>query len=184
MSKVTVNIFGQKYTVAGEESEDRILKIASIVDSKMKDIEESADRSLPLTYLSVLSAINITNDYLASEDDKDDLKAEIEQMEDNVKHYEELWNQAKSELENIKEKNKFFEKEIDDLTINLKNRESEINELTSGRRSMREEIRKGVENQLQEAEAKYKDLENNFFDLQMENIKMKSEIEKLRGEKE
>ena len=44
-----------------------------------------------------------------------------------------------------------------------------------------EEIQKGVQKKLAEAEARYKDLENNFFDLQMENIRIKSELEKLRG---
>lgn len=38
-----------------------------------------------------------------------------------------------------------------------------------------------ADQRIEESENKYKDLENNIFDLQMENIQLKSEIEKLRS---
>ena len=189
MSKVTVNIFGQDYTIAGEESEDKIINIANIVDGKMRDINEKADRSLPLSYLAVLSAINITNDLLQAEEETEGFKNVIKQMEGDVKHYEELWNQEKIELEKYKsqyektnEEKLFYAKENENLTIQLKNAEKANKSLAQGQGSIREEIRKGVEAQLKDSKSRYKDLENNFFDLQMENIKMKSELEKLRGE--
>lgn len=189
MSKVTVNIFGQNYTISGEETEERIQKVAEIVDSKMKDIDEKADRSLPLSYLAVLSSINITNDYLQAEDEADVCKNMMKQMEGDVKHYQELWNQVKSEMENYKaelskakEINSAIQSENERLRIDIKNKEKENKNLAVDKGSVREEIRKGVEAQLKESEGRYKDLENNFFDLQMENIKMKSELEKLRGE--
>ena len=47
---------------------------------------------------------------------------------------------------------------------------------------MRQEIERGTQQKIKEARDKYRELENNFFDLQMENIKIKSELEKLRGE--
>ena len=190
MSKVTVNIFGQDYTISGQESEEKIINIANIVDSKMRDINEQADRSLPLSYLSVLSAINITNDYLQAQEETDAFKNVIKQMEGDVRHYEELWKQAKLELENYKaqyekarDENLILVQGNENLSIQLKNAEKTNKSLAQGQGSIREEIKKGVESQLAEAEGKYKDLENNFFDLQMENIKMKSELEKLKGER-
>ena len=182
MSKVAVNIFGQSYNISGDESEEKILKVASLVDSKMKDIHEQADRSLPLAYLAVLSSINIANDLLQTEEESEVCKNMMKQMEGDVKHYDELWNHAKEELEKLKKENEFLSSENEKLKVDLKNKEKENKSLAFDQGSVRNEIRKGVEAQLKESEGRYKDLENNFFDLQMENIKMKSELEKLRGE--
>ena len=60
--------------------------------------------------------------------------------------------------------------------------EKEIKKILQGQGSMRQEIERGTEQKIKEARDKYRELENNFFDLQMENIKIKSELEKLRGE--
>lgn len=182
MSKVAVKIYGQSYNISGDESEEKILQIASLVDSKMRDIDKKADRSLPLAYLAVLSSINIANDLFQAEDEADVCKNMMKQMEGDVKHYDELWNQAKQELEKLKKDNEFLSGENEKLQVSLRNLEKENKALALERGSVRSEIRKGVESQLKESESRYKDLENNFFDLQMENIKMKSELEKLRGE--
>ena len=147
MSKVTVNIFGQDYTISGQESEEKILNIASIVDSKMRDINEQADRSLPLSYLSVLSAINITNDYLQAQEETDAFKNVIKQMEGDVRHYEELWKQAKLELENYKaqyekarDENLILVQGNENLSIQLKNAEKTNKSLAQGQGSIREDI--------------------------------------------
>jgi cell division protein ZapA len=74
----------------------------------------------------------------------------------------------------------------------LRQREREFQEAIFEKELMIEELTQSSENveaqaekdsaQLVEAsESKYKDLENNIFDLQMENIQLKSEVEKLRS---
>jgi len=74
----------------------------------------------------------------------------------------------------------------------LRQKEHEFQEAIFEKDLMIEELAQSTENveakaekdsaQLVEAsESKYKDLENNIFDLQMENIQLKSEVEKLRS---
>lgn len=56
-----------------------------------------------------------------------------------------------------------------------------IEELTKTSQSVEAQSEKKSAMIAEESESKYKDLENNIFDLQMENIQLKSEIEKLRS---
>jgi len=56
-----------------------------------------------------------------------------------------------------------------------------IEELTQSTQNVEAQAEKDSAQLVEESESKYKDLENNIFDLQMENIQLKSEIEKLRS---
>jgi cell division protein ZapA len=56
-----------------------------------------------------------------------------------------------------------------------------IEELTRSSQNVEAQAEKNSAMIVEESESKYKDLENNIFDLQMENIQLKSEIEKLRS---
>ncbi len=56
-----------------------------------------------------------------------------------------------------------------------------IEELTQSSENVEAQAEKNSAQIVEESESKYKDLENNIFDLQMENIQLKSEIEKLRN---
>ena len=56
-----------------------------------------------------------------------------------------------------------------------------IEELTQSSENVEAQAERNSAQLVEESESKYKDLENNIFDLQMENIQLKSEIEKLRS---
>ena len=74
-NKVTVNIFGQEYTISGDESPEKIVQIASWVDQRMREIDEMVGSKLPTTSLAVLSAINVAKEYFElKKDAKDSLK--------------------------------------------------------------------------------------------------------------
>lgn len=180
-NKVTVNIFGQEYTIAGEESQDRIIQVASWVDSKMREIEEAVGNALPISSMAVLSAVNIANELFQCKDELEETKKVSSQLEGDIQHYIQLWDESKKNFLEYKEENIEIQKEKEQLMIKLQAKDKEIEKILQGQGSIKEEIQKGTEAQLKSAEAKYKDLENNFFDLQMENIRIKSELEKLRG---
>lgn len=180
-NKVTVNIFGQEYTISGEESQDRILQVASWVDSKMREIDEAVGNNLPTSALAVLSAVNIANEYFQCKDDLDENKKIAEQLEGDTQHYIQLWDEAKKNFLEYKDENIAIQKQKEQLILKLQAKEKEIEKIVAGQGSIQEEIQRGTEAKLKAAEVKYKDLENNFFDLQMENIRVKSELEKLRG---
>ena len=71
--KITVDIYGQQYTIVGEESSSHIRIVASMVDDKMREIS-AASPSLDTGKLAVLTAVNTVHDYLK-------LKEKINQLE-------------------------------------------------------------------------------------------------------
>ena len=63
-NKVNVKIYGQEYTISGEESRDQIIKIADYVDSKMTSLSGILP-SGPVAALAILSAVNIAEEFFA-----------------------------------------------------------------------------------------------------------------------
>ncbi len=66
-NKVTVDIYGQQYTVVGTESASHIRLVASLVDSKMREINEK-NPNLDVSRLAVLTAVNMVHDYIKLQD--------------------------------------------------------------------------------------------------------------------
>ncbi|MDY0396916.1 cell division protein ZapA [Virgibacillus halophilus] len=61
--RITVDIHNRSYTVVGKESESHVKLVASLVDQKMKEIQQM-NQSLDTTSLAVLTAVNAMNDYM------------------------------------------------------------------------------------------------------------------------
>ncbi len=180
-NRVTVNIYGQEYTIAGDATQDKMIQVASWVDNKMREIDEAVGNSLPTTSLAVLSAVNIANEYFTVKEELDENKKITEQLEGDTQHYIQLWDEAKKNFIEYKEENAAIQKQKEQLTMKLAAKEKEGEKVMQAQSSIQEEIEKKVRVRLDEEKMRYKDLENNFFDLQMENIRIKSELEKLRG---
>lgn len=62
-SKTIVEIYGQRFSIVGKESTDHIRKVASMVDHKMREINRKSP-SLDINKLSILTAVNVTHDYV------------------------------------------------------------------------------------------------------------------------
>ena len=65
MKLAEVEIYGKKYKLKGENEESYIREVAAFVDKKMREIGKRA-KTIQLTELAVLAAINITHEYLQS----------------------------------------------------------------------------------------------------------------------
>ncbi|MEO0206261.1 MAG: cell division protein ZapA [candidate division WOR-3 bacterium] len=78
-NEVVVNIFGNDYRITSEDmDEERIKKIAEIVDKKMRDIH----REFPLpstTKIAVLACLNLVDEYLQKEEHLSKKISELEQ---------------------------------------------------------------------------------------------------------
>ena len=200
VNKVTVNIYGQEYTFASAKSRDRMIAIAGYVDEVLKGlVEQGADGSV--ARLSMLAAINIAEqlfegrDILAAgEREKDELRKEIT-------HFQQLWEEAKRSHLQYKDdakelhdqKDKLQEKlnakmiEADNLIRNAEEREKVARQLESALESANEKLR-NVSDQseegselIRELKEKLKEIEGNYFELQMENIQMKGDLERYRN---
>lgn len=67
-SKVTVEIMGEICTLKGDVEVDRILRVAALVDERMKKIARGNSRLSPAK-VAVLAALNIADEYLKLEQD-------------------------------------------------------------------------------------------------------------------
>lgn len=187
-NRVSVKIYGQEYTIAGEKTREHIIRVADHVDSKMHEIAKSIPSS-PASALAVLSAVNIADEYFSVIQNTSDIRKQNEQLEKDTQHYVQLWDEAKKSFLQYKEdaqiiidqKEEFQilynEKvlEFEDLKRAFKDLEVKLSAATSAAQSNATNS-----SEMKELELKYKDIESSFFDIQMENIQLKGEIDRYK----
>lgn len=80
-TRTTVSIHNRKYTIVGKEPAHHVRMVASLVDQKMKEIQEANPR-LDTSQLAVLTAVNTMNDFLKLEETHSHLQQLLEKDED------------------------------------------------------------------------------------------------------
>lgn len=150
-SRVTVKIYGQEFIISGDKSEEEIVKIAEYVDNKMRLISRVAGDAGQGS-IGILSAVNIAEEYFEAMNQMEQLRTAKQQLENDSKYYLKMWEDAKKNFMQYK-----------DNTAEMKNQKKESDE------------------RFKELQSKCTEYENSFFDLQMENIQLKSELEKLKN---
>ncbi len=149
-NKVNVRIYGQEYTIAGEKDEETIRKIAAHVNDKMRELGRSFSLNGQGT-LAVLTAINITDEYFDAMAQMEELKQANEKLKEEMEHYLKMWEEAKQNFAQYKE--------------NAAKASAE---------------KKAGEEKYKELEARCSEYENSYFDLQMENMRLKRELEEYK----
>jgi cell division protein ZapA len=76
--RTTVEIYGQQYVIVGTESVEHVRLVASMVNSKMREIGQK-NPSLDSTKLAVLTAVNAVSDYLKIKDQLERLERELKE---------------------------------------------------------------------------------------------------------
>ncbi len=149
-NRVKVKIYGQYYTIAGNHEEEFIMRVATYVDEKMKELGRNFSAgSQGAGTIAVLTALNIADEHLTLMDSIQGLREDKEQMEKERGHYMHMWDEAKKSYAHYKESAAKFSEE-----------------------------REVKEKKIRELEEKCKELENTFYDLQMENLKLKGALRK------
>ncbi len=148
--RVGVRIYGQDYTISGERDEKTIKEIAAYVDEKMREISKYFTGGAPGS-LAVLAAVNIADEYFDAKSEISALEEKAQQMEKDSEHYMKMWDEAKKSFMQYKE---------------------EAAKSAEDRKQSDEKYRK--------LEEKCNEFENSYFDLQMENVRLKNELEKLQ----
>ncbi|PZX07006.1 cell division protein ZapA [Psychrobacillus insolitus] len=80
-TKISVEIYGQTYTMVGPETSGHMRLVASMVDDKMREIH-SHNRQLDTSKLSVLTAVNAVHDYLKVKERLEQLEKELKTLKD------------------------------------------------------------------------------------------------------
>ncbi len=73
--RTTVRIAGRDYTMTGTESEEHMHRVAVYVDRKMEEI--SLATQMPTNMVSVLAAMNVTDELLKAKDENTRLRKEL-----------------------------------------------------------------------------------------------------------
>jgi cell division protein ZapA len=198
-SKVTVRIYGQEYTIASSKSRDRLLSIANHVDEVIRRlVDQGADGSV--ARISMLAAINIAEELFEDRAVQADSEREKEQLRKDISHFQQLWEEAKRTHLQYKEDGKALQDqkdalqerlnakiiEADNLLRSAEERGNSIRQLEADLEAAKEKLRnasfqseEGSE-QIRELKDKLKEIEGNYFELQMENIQMKGDLEHYR----
>ena len=199
-SKVSVTIYGQEYTFSAVKSRERIIAVANHVDEVIKGLaEQGADGSV--ARLTMLAAINIADELFTEKEGQVSSEREKEQLGKDIAHFQQLWEEAKrshlqykDDVKSMQEQKdalqeKFNEKtiEVDNLIRAAEEKDNLVKRLEKDAESSKEKLRnvssqseEGNE-QIRELQERIKELEGNYFELQMENIQMKGDLEHYRN---
>jgi len=180
-NRVKVKIYGQEYVIAGEKSKEDIIKVAAHVDMKMQEVVDAAKAAGAIaSNIATLAAINITSEYFQMQDEMEELKRMNMQLEKDAQHYVQLWDESKKNYLDYKEETQAIVLQKDELLGQLRQKDMEIQQLRTDAESARNQAQDNMQEVVQEIEDKCRELENSFFDLQMENLQLKKELEKYK----
>lgn len=119
--KVEVKINNAEYVLLTNEPEEYVQRVALLVNKRMMQILEE-NKTLSTAMAAVLTAVNIADDFLKSEETQNSLREELRRyMEDAGNSGEELAGK-KLEIEKLKE-------DMHKLQIELAKRETELSAL-------------------------------------------------------
>jgi cell division protein ZapA len=199
-SKVTVRIYGQEYTFASAKSRDRIITAAHHVDESIRKlVAQGADGSV--ARLSMLAAMNISEEFFAERDAQADNEREKDQLRKDIVHFQQLWEEAKRSHLQYKDDAKAIQEQKDTVQEKLNAKCIEVDVLIRGAEEKDSMIRRlqgeletangrfqSASNQsaesnelIRELKDRLKEIEGNYFELQMENIQMKGDLEHYRN---
>ena len=200
-SRVTVKIYGQEYTIAGSSSGEQIVLVANHVDTMMQELASGLP-ALPTSSLAVLTAVNIANDYFDEKERTEELESTISDLKKDANHYIQMWEDAKASFKQYKEDAQNSIEQLQELQriYNMKNVElnkanealddmkSRCEELKADLAEAKEQLARSEESKSAESAGakelrdKYKELESSFFDIQMENLQLKNDLDELKKE--
>ena len=196
---VSVIIYGQEYTLSGDMPREYIMKIADHLDSKMKEVGEGTTE--PVSKVAVLAGMLIADEYYSQQKGVSDLVSRNEELDQNAKNYERMWEELKINFAQYKEQMASLASLKDNIQNYANEKEAQVNSLSAEleqERKYNNELRNRIEEliaqakaqegvpteaqrHIEELENRCRDIESSFFDIQMENIHLKNEIETLRG---
>ena len=149
-NRADVIICGTNYVLSSDKSEERIKDIARMVDEELRTVSKALNVN-PNYKAAVLTALNIAEKLMDNTDMILKLQTENYQLDNDVKHYIQLWEQSKKQVTDLKDK---MSSEVDRQTQNS-------------------EDQKKLQDKLVE-------MENAYFDLQMENVNLRNELKSIK----
>jgi len=182
-NKVKVKIYGQEYVIAGDMPKEDIIQVAAHVDMKMHEIADAAVAAgATPSSVAILAAANITGEQFRMSRELEESRRLNAQLEKDAQHYVQLWDESKKNYADYKEETQAIVAQKEELTRRLQEKDKEIARLKEAAEAAKVQMQSGMDDVIREVESKCRELENSFFDLQMENLQLKKELERQKSE--
>ncbi|MDR2610417.1 MAG: cell division protein ZapA [Clostridiales Family XIII bacterium] len=202
-NKVTVRIYGHDYTISGGRPAEQIERVAAHVDKEMAEISAAVGGG-SISSLAVLTALNVASEFFdlqAAHTDEDDEKERLrvdaehnaQQLERVKTEYQEYKHDAAEKLARVTD----LQASVKELTAGNERLEEEkskaekrVEELTAQNKNLNERLRAREEGQAvsseqsRELEDRLKEVEGNYFELQMENIRLRGDLDRYKSEED
>ncbi|MDR2771232.1 MAG: cell division protein ZapA [Clostridiales Family XIII bacterium] len=199
MEKLSVKIYGQEYTITGDRPQAYMGRVAAYVDEKMKQLSGVLPNG-SVSELASLAAVNIADELFEGEHSVTEVKGRNEQLENDTHHYIALWEEAKKSFLHYKDEAQAAREDRDELQGRFETLRAESERLSGLAQALEERVnalegekegllaglrareteKESLSEQLRELEGKSREIESGFFDLQMENIQLKGELERYK----
>ncbi|MBE6032849.1 MAG: cell division protein ZapA [Firmicutes bacterium] len=198
-NRVVVKIYGQEYTISGDQPSEHIIRVADYVDGKMTELAKSLP-GVPAASVAALAAVNIADDYFGSIKIANEVRAQMAQLEREKNQYADLLEEAKKNYIQYKEEARNYAVQLENVRNNGSQKDADLLELKARLQSA-EDRNQALQAKLddynqrmvdwesnrdtsaavvKDLEAKCKEMETSFFDLQMENIQLKGELDRYK----
>ena len=122
MNTVTIMIAGKEYHIVGSEPEEYIQKIGHYVDKKMSTMMEAGENNLSTVMASVLTSVNIADDYFKERDKANQQKNKMNDVEKKLR-------EALNKIQSLEQKNTKLSDQASELKIKLVEKETELKSL-------------------------------------------------------
>ena len=195
---VTVKIYGQEYTISADMPREYIMKLADFADGRMHEIGDGTQIST--SGVAVLALVNLADEYFKDQQSHADMAEENKKLKQDAVRYEALWEDVKHSFAQYKEEMSAAVTERDDLRAGSDEKDKQFaevynklgeaekyNEVLRGRISeLTEKLQQAsaapeeAQKRIAELEAKCRDTESSFCDIQMDNIHLKNELDSLK----
>ena len=127
VKEYTIKIFGINYIVRSSEDEEFVAKVATILDNKMLEISKKAG-NIGQVKLAILTSLNIIEENLKIRIKENKILTENRELNEEIKHYQELYNEAKEQYLNFQSENELLKNQVRNLETDLENLEIKISE--------------------------------------------------------
>lgn len=131
-NKVEVRIGGKDYTLVGVESEEYMQKVALYIDKKMNEIMR-INNKLSTSMASVLSAINVADDYFKAYENVINLNKDLKAANEEIERLKEENRRLTNENAIVSNKNTNFQLELAKREAELSEVRNSLDKITNAR---------------------------------------------------
>lgn len=163
VNRLIVKINGHEYTMCGEESREYLLRIATYVDEKMKEMA-AVNPKLSTNMIAVLTALNTADDVFKYKEELDKIKKDYTDPLDDLNRLKNLILTLEHDLA---EKNECIEQ----FEIEIEKKELELEELKKDRKDFNE-ILLEKDRKIAEADEMISGFQNKIYELQMKILEL------------